>query len=183
MGQRGIDAVTIAEIAAEADVAFGSFYNHFESKDALVDAIIRELLDILSDTIDTATATIEDPLVALSAAFRMLHRAAVREPELTAFIQRAALSDDRVLEGITARARQAIERVVADGQITLPDVDIAVLMVSGASLLASRSVLDGRLEPGNDTIIAEMLLRLLGVAPAKAAKLATLPLPGPPRDS
>ncbi|MGZ5311085.1 MAG: helix-turn-helix domain-containing protein, partial [Solirubrobacterales bacterium] len=31
--EQGVEATTIAAIAERADVGFGSFYNHFESKD------------------------------------------------------------------------------------------------------------------------------------------------------
>jgi hypothetical protein len=36
--RQGVDNTRINEITDEADVGFGSFYNHFESKEAIVDA-------------------------------------------------------------------------------------------------------------------------------------------------
>ena len=35
MAERGVDAVAINEITEAADVGFGSFYNHFESRDGI----------------------------------------------------------------------------------------------------------------------------------------------------
>ncbi|MGB1581288.1 MAG: TetR/AcrR family transcriptional regulator, partial [Nevskiales bacterium] len=35
MAERGKDGVAINEITEAADVGFGSFYNHFESKEAI----------------------------------------------------------------------------------------------------------------------------------------------------
>src|SRR5262245_42665756 len=35
IAERGVDGVAINEITEAADVGFGSFYNHFESKDAI----------------------------------------------------------------------------------------------------------------------------------------------------
>jgi AcrR family transcriptional regulator len=158
-------------------VGFGSFYNHFESKDALVEALIRDLLEALSDTIDAATASIDDPLAILAVAFRTLHRAAERDPVVAGFVLRAAFVNDRLLDGLLARTRRDVVRAVDAGSLSLPDVDLAVLMLSGASLVATRGVLDKRVKKGRDSEIAAMLLRLLGVSPARAAALANAPLP------
>lgn len=171
MGERGVDAVTIAEIADEADVAFGSFYNHFESKDAIVDAVITDLLEVIGDSIDAATADIDDPLLVLTVAFRMLHRSAEREPGVTSFVLRAVFDDDRLLDAFLSRVRRDVVRAAAAEQIVVVDVDAAVLMLTGASLMATRGVLDGRLPAGEEETIATNLLRLLGVTSAKAAAL------------
>ena len=39
-GEQGFDATTVAEIAEDADVAVGSFYNHFDSKEDLLAALL-----------------------------------------------------------------------------------------------------------------------------------------------
>jgi AcrR family transcriptional regulator len=162
MGERGIDAVTIAEIAAEADVAFGSFYNHFDSKDAIVEALVVELLDALGELIDATIADIDDPAAALAVAFRMAQGG--NDRSWAAFMVRAAVADRRVLDGILARARRDIERGIAAGRLTVPDLDAAMTMLAGALLFAS----EGGVDPG---ACAEMLLRMLGVAPDEASRL------------
>ena len=45
MARKGTDATTIQEITEEADVCFVSFYTHFESKDAIVEAMMAETLE------------------------------------------------------------------------------------------------------------------------------------------
>jgi AcrR family transcriptional regulator len=43
--ERGIDAVGLAKIMAEADLTVGTFYTHFESKEALLrEALLRSLV-------------------------------------------------------------------------------------------------------------------------------------------
>lgn len=42
--ERGIDAVTIDQITRRAEVAKGSFYRYFETKDALVDALLDPIV-------------------------------------------------------------------------------------------------------------------------------------------
>ena len=43
-GEQGFDATTIAEIAEQADVAIGSFYNYFDTKEELLAALLQETL-------------------------------------------------------------------------------------------------------------------------------------------
>ena len=61
IGERGVDATTIGEITERADVAFGSFYNHFESKDALVDDLIAEAVVAHRDYVDAVNLRFAQP--------------------------------------------------------------------------------------------------------------------------
>ena len=55
IADRGLEGLVIQEITQFADVGYGTFYNHFPSKDAVVDAVIESaLLRILE--IPTASA-------------------------------------------------------------------------------------------------------------------------------
>jgi AcrR family transcriptional regulator len=47
--QYGYAGVNIAEICAQAELATGSFYRHFESKDAIFVAAVRSVADLISD--------------------------------------------------------------------------------------------------------------------------------------
>jgi AcrR family transcriptional regulator len=51
------ERASIAEITEEADIGFGSFYNHFDSKEQLFGSASGELLEQVSDT------TLRDPQI------------------------------------------------------------------------------------------------------------------------
>src|SRR5689334_8248277 len=70
MASKGVDAATIADITETADVGFGSFYNHFSSKDQILKAAIEVLSDRIGIEIDRAVGTITDPLALLATALR-----------------------------------------------------------------------------------------------------------------
>src|SRR5687767_407239 len=42
IARQGVDNTRIQEITDEADVGFGSFYNHFESKEAIIEAVLAD---------------------------------------------------------------------------------------------------------------------------------------------
>ena len=58
--ERDIEAITIADITARADVGFGSFYNHFESKEAILQATTEREAELLQSTIEELLETEED---------------------------------------------------------------------------------------------------------------------------
>src|SRR5689334_5222244 len=61
MARQGIGATSIQEITDRADVGFGSFYNHFVSKEAIVDAVMEEAVESFGDAADRLAETIKDP--------------------------------------------------------------------------------------------------------------------------
>ena len=54
------DRASIAEITEEADIGFGSFYNHFDSKEQLFATASEEVLERWGQLIDRASAGITD---------------------------------------------------------------------------------------------------------------------------
>src|SRR5262245_48439011 len=63
---RGVEHTTIADIAERADVAIGSFYNHFSTKDELLDALIEQALSEQLRLLQRRQAPISDPAEKIS---------------------------------------------------------------------------------------------------------------------
>jgi AcrR family transcriptional regulator len=55
--ERGFEG-SVHEVAREAGVAVGTIYRHFESKDALIDELVRQLLE---EVLDMSTSALEQP--------------------------------------------------------------------------------------------------------------------------
>jgi AcrR family transcriptional regulator len=62
---------SIAEITEEADIGFGSFYNHFDSKEQLFGTASGELLEQWGQVIDQACADISDPAKVFAVSLRI----------------------------------------------------------------------------------------------------------------
>lgn len=62
LAERGFHETKIADIAAAADVGVGTFYLHFDTKDALFDALVDETVRRLKATVDDARRAATDPL-------------------------------------------------------------------------------------------------------------------------
>jgi AcrR family transcriptional regulator len=56
MAEKGMEGVAINEITEAADVGFGSFYNHFESKESIYAAVVEWLFEEFGSRLDQLTA-------------------------------------------------------------------------------------------------------------------------------
>src|SRR6187549_3746335 len=68
--RQGVERTRINEITDEADVGFGSFYNHFENKDAIVEAVLGETAAAHAEAIVSITAGVDDPAEVIAIAHR-----------------------------------------------------------------------------------------------------------------
>lgn len=59
--QRGIDAVSMDEIAKAAEVGPGTLYRHFPTKEALYDAVLESWVLQVNDVVDKALQTSDVP--------------------------------------------------------------------------------------------------------------------------
>jgi AcrR family transcriptional regulator len=62
LADKGFHETKIADIAAEADVGVGTFYLHFETKDALFDALVDDTVQRLKAAVDVCREAATDPV-------------------------------------------------------------------------------------------------------------------------
>ncbi len=173
------ERASIQEITETADIGFGSFYNHFESKEQLFETASSEVLERWGQVIDRACAGISDPAEVFSLSLRISARLGWTHPEVGRFITGAGLDLLDASGGLTPRALRDIQGGQAAGQFTVADADIALSAVAGGlvGLLRKRQSNSALVPETSVDDLAEACLRLLGLPPAKARRLARLPLP------
>ena len=62
LAHKGFHDTKIADLADEADVGVGTFYLHFETKDALFDALVEDTVARLKAAVDAARLAVDDPV-------------------------------------------------------------------------------------------------------------------------
>jgi AcrR family transcriptional regulator len=173
------DRASIQEITEEADIGFGSFYNHFDSKEQLFETASTEVLERWGRMIDRACAGITDPAAVFSLSLRLSALLGWTHPEVGRFITGAGLDLLDAPGGLAPRALRDIEAGQAAGQFTVPHAEIALSAVAGGliGLLQLHQGDPDRVPVSSVDELAEACLRLLGLPAAKARRLAGLPLP------
>lgn len=179
IAQSGIASVRISDVTALADLGFGTFYSYFESKEALVDAVVKEVLSGLGSTIGGAALEFDDPTEAASASYRRFLRFGRDEPQLAKIIVELDRANDVFEDAVRPWAREILERGQELGRFDIPNVELCLTSVAASALATIRGILSGHIEPGpaTESSGAEMMLRAFGVDPAAARRLAYRELP------
>ncbi|POX56719.1 TetR family transcriptional regulator [Streptomyces sp. Ru71] len=179
LAESGDTSASIQAIAERADVGFGSFYNHFESKTELFEAAVTDALEEFGQTFDERLTGIDDPAELVAAGFRLSARMADSHPELMQVLRRRGLGHLYSDNGLAVRALRDLQAGIASGRFT-PVEPVVALSALGGTLLSlvelrfARPDLDGDEAAVN---LAEMVLRMLGVPPDDAHEVARRPLP------
>jgi AcrR family transcriptional regulator len=172
------DRASIQEITDAADIGFGSFYNHFDSKDELFATASTEVLERWGQMIDNACADIADPAEVFAVSFRISGRLGWTHPGLARFLTGAGLSVLDSPIGLAPRALRDIRAGQQAGRFSALDANIALSAVAGG-LLGLLRLCQDHPERMNENVVdqlAEAIMRLLGVPAEEAARLATLPI-------
>jgi len=181
--RQGVEKTRINEITEEADVGFGSFYNHFDSKEAIVEAVLADALASHAAALRAVTDELDDPAEVISAAHRYFVRLARTDPELAWLLVRLDVSHTVVTETLGPFARRDLRRGLNAGRLHVPHQQTALEASGGALLAVIRTVLDGSAPKSADVHHAEGILRMLGLSRAEAADVARRPLPAALRRS
>ncbi|CRK50306.1 HTH-type transcriptional repressor KstR2 [Rhodococcus sp. RD6.2] len=133
--ERGTRATTVRDIADAAGILSGSLYHHFDSKESMVDEILRGFLDdlfgrysVITESGLGARATLEALVVASFEAIDSSHAAvAIYQDEAKHLVgnERFAYITERNREFRTLWV-SVIESGVADGSFR-PDIDIELV--------------------------------------------------------
>lgn len=176
IAEKGVAGLRISEITERADVALGSFYNHFSSKEEIVEAVVAESLRELTEALAAPTAEDQDVAELVSSAIRRFVGLAYDSPDFAQLVVNLNHADALFTTSVHPAARSAVELGVASGRFHVSDVGMAVTSVVGGAMALMRGVLDGRVGPGAATAHAEIALRALGVPLDEACAIAERPL-------
>ena len=173
------DRASIQEITEAADIGFGSFYNHFASKEELFQTASEEVLESWGQMLDTACVGVEDPAEVFALSLRISGRLAWTHPDIAGFITGAGLELLDAPRGLAPRALRDIRAGQAAGRFAVADAEIALGAVAGGllSLLRLQERHPERVDESAVEDLAEACLRLLGLRASEARRITRRPLP------
>ncbi|MEU5312603.1 helix-turn-helix domain-containing protein [Streptomyces sp. NPDC021562] len=179
LAESGDAGASIQAIAERADVGFGSFYNHFDSKAELFEAAVVDALEEFGQAFDERLTGIDDPAELVADGFRLSARMADSHPELMQVLRRRGLGHIHSDNGLARRALRDLQVGIASGRFTALDPVVA-LSALGGTLLSLVELRFARPEMDGDEAavnLAEMVLRMLGLPADDAHEVARRPLP------
>lgn len=175
--QKGPDAPTIEDFIAAAEVARGTFYNHFKTKDELLLALGSHVADAIDAQILPLFEGVDDPAQRIAIAIRQFVAVVRERPEWGEILV-------RTLHGAEGGWSEGMRRgVLADilegkrlGLFHFDSTQAAVAIGIGALAMAIRTSLTQQTTAAFGETMAMMCLRALGMDTAQAERVARLPL-------
>ena len=172
--------VSIQEITDAADVGFGSFYNHFQSKQELFDAAVAEVIEEHGAMLEKITAAMEDPAEVFAASVRITARFPKSHPQLARIIDRTGPQYLTSPSGLAPRARRDLQRAKDAGRLSFGDPDVAIACAGGALLGVLHLGLVRQKPSAVDRAadgLGVNLLQMFGLPANEAREVATRGLP------
>ncbi|MFJ4373921.1 TetR/AcrR family transcriptional regulator [Pseudomonas japonica] len=178
MSSKGVEGATIQEIAEEAELAVGTFYNHFKTKEEIAKAVFARRAEELGEIFDRIGRATDDPAKAIVFIQRTYIERALADPVWGWFVIHAEFSLRQNEETFRERGRNDILRGIQAGRFDCRHcVDSAISITLSTLVAVTRQILEGR--AGHDAVfeMLELMLRMYGMPGSEAAALARLPLP------
>jgi AcrR family transcriptional regulator len=173
--ERDVEAITIADITARADVGFGSFYNYFDSKEAILEATTELAAERLQAALEELLANEEDVAVRLAVAVRTIAKLTLDDPMWRWLFSHSSYGFLALRRATTT----AFERDLVDGKrsgrFAFDHPVSALEFVFGGMLAVFAAAVAGRLDPRSVDHAVVLVLRSLGVADAAALVRRKLP--------
>ncbi len=154
--ERGFHGTAIPQIADQADIAAGTIYHYFESKEVLVNALFRRLKAAVAERVLAAFPHGASPRTQFAVTWREMVSYAVANPTAFAFIElhhhgtyldAESLAMERNMKDF---ARAMIQRAQALGLMKPLPAEVLMELVFGAFVGMMRAHGEGRIELSDD---------------------------------
>jgi AcrR family transcriptional regulator len=170
--RRGPDAPVIDEFVQAASISRGTFYNYFQSVEALLHATSAWTTGEVVQAIEKTVLALESPTLRFGVGLRMFLARAQRDPVWSRFVAQVWKV------GLVELPLRDIEAGMRLGHFRVPSSDAAYDVVFGGVREAMLRIGAGGAAESFGAHVAETCLQALGADPARIAEALVYPLPG-----
>jgi AcrR family transcriptional regulator len=176
-GEKGVDLTTIQDITDAADLGRGTFYNFFETKDELVDAIGNEHVAEIASVEAELMRRYDDPILAMAACMRYGFAMLTENAGAAHFVIRTQRISGPLFKKFHDVQYAIIEAGMSKGVFQVQNIEVAVVLIAGATLATVEGIVIGLIPSDSVEQVVEYSLRSLGLDMEAAREAATAPLP------
>jgi hypothetical protein len=174
---QGEEKVTIQAITAAADVGAGTFYNYFQNREEIFDAVVDDAVESLGRRLDAMTHDMTDAAEIYSFSLRHLMGMAVTDPVWGWLVVHLGIAHSRLIGILGPRAKRDLMIGIKSKRFSIPDVDMATAITFGALLSAIYTHLENPTKKDPSALFAETMLLMVGISPEEAKRVTSLPMP------
>jgi AcrR family transcriptional regulator len=174
---RGVAAATIQEVAQVAGMTAGTVYNHFASKEALLERVALVLAESLCRVIGESRAGVADGAERVAIGQRRYVQLAAQSPAWALLLLDVGTATPELFQRIEGYPLADLRLATRQKRLKVPSEAAAVDVLQGVCANAMRRVALGIAPARHDVAVATVVLRALGMAADEAAEVARRPLP------
>ncbi|MES2959599.1 MAG: TetR/AcrR family transcriptional regulator [Pseudomonadota bacterium] len=176
-GTRGVAAATIQEVAQVAGMTPGTVYNHFSTKEALIERVALTLAETLCRAIADSHAHVADGAERMAIGQRRYIWLAAQSPAWALLLLDVARASPHLAQLVEKYPLADLRLGVKQKAFKVPSEAAALDAISGICTAAMLRVALGQAPRNHDVAAATLVLRALGMPPEAAAEVAKRPLP------
>ncbi len=128
-------AFTIDELTAVANVAKGSFYNHFPDKDAIADEVYGAIREREEAEVRSVNENVASPVVRIARGMAVYASLAVSSAEEAQLLTLTRIDGAFLRSAANAGLLRDLSAALGDGSIVVPSIEAAALLVVGQTAL------------------------------------------------
>ncbi len=170
MSERGINATSVSEIAAAAELANGTFYLYFRDKAEIVAVVCGAVTQAMHEDMSSTRLSLEDGAARVAYGTQQFIEIAAAEPVWGRLLVSAFTEFEAIKEGIAHYMRLDVALGIEQGRFSEPldefviDAHLAILRAGVIARLAGAG-------PNVSVRAAEYQLRILGMGVKEAKRL------------
>lgn len=175
--ERGHENISIQDVTQRAKVGTGTFYNYFQTKQQVFEAVLSDFRHRFAQEINAIRANLKDPATIIAVTLKYYFRQAQDNEKWKTFITYSGLPGEHVLHQDEEQCLGDIQRGVRAGRFKVDDVYFTQSLVTGMVRHTNLEISKGNLGRSAMDDTAQYVLRMLGLPYLVARALAQSPLP------
>jgi AcrR family transcriptional regulator len=175
--EHGVAETTLQQIAVTAGMTKGTVYNHFRTKGEIVQAVAVSIAQAIRERSSPARAVLETGAEQMAAGCRRYLGLAQSSPAWALLILDVASVDPTFRKTITGFVSTELRRGVRRKEFSVASEAAALDLIIGATMEGMRRIALGHAHRQHAAAVTASILRGLGVAPARAERISSKPLP------
>lgn len=180
-GREGGRSTRIEDICEEAQIARGTFYNHFDGLYSLQAALFEEVSLHFDQAVHRAFEQLGSPAERTGAAVRYYLLHMLDDRAWGWCMVNTGMGIGFFHQTVIERVSETIQHGIDAGQFTIRSASAGRDILLGAGLASASSLLAGTVGSQHIDDVAQGVLCALGVSAADARRIVSAPLPDLPR--
>ena len=169
--------ISIQDITNEANVGLGTFYNYFDSKYEIFQAVLDDMRMNFNERLFTLRKPLKDPATVIAVTLQYCFEQALDDEEWRSFISWSGIQGEHFLHQDKAQCLQDIQWGARSGRFQVDDVHFTSSLVMGMVRHVTLEVMHGNLHRNTMAQTTRHVLRMLGIPDLVAKALTQAPLP------